>query len=87
MIEAHDRFTVDTAIHVGRELQALSPYWYEAPVQSTDITGLVEVARSQPIRVAAGERFTQVLSFGELLHTLSTSSSRRSSTAAECRAC
>jgi galactonate dehydratase len=69
MIEAHDRFTVGTAIHIGKELQAFSPYWYEAPVQSTDIAGLVEVARSQPIRVAAGERFTEALSFCELLHT------------------
>ena len=69
MIEAHDRFTVGTAIRIGKELQAFSPYWYEAPVQSTDIAGLVEVARSQPVRVAAGERFTEALSFCELLHT------------------
>ena len=69
MIEAHDRFTVGTAIHIGRELQAFRPYWFEAPVQSTDIAGLVEVARSQPVRVAAGERFTEAVSFGELLHT------------------
>jgi galactonate dehydratase len=69
MIEAHDRFTVGTAIHVGHELQAFRPYWYEAPVQSTDIAALVEVARSQPVRVAAGERFTEAFSFCELLHT------------------
>jgi galactonate dehydratase len=69
MIEAHDRFTVGTAIHIGKELQAFSPYWYEAPVQSTDVAGLVEVARSQPVRVAAGERFTEAFSFCELLHT------------------
>jgi galactonate dehydratase len=54
MIEAHDRFTVGTAIRIGTELQAFSPYWFEAPVQSTDIAALVEVARSQPVRVAAG---------------------------------
>jgi galactonate dehydratase len=69
MIEAHDRFTVGTAIHIGKELQAFSPYWYEAPVQSTDVASLVEVARSQPVRVAAGERFTEPFSFCELLHS------------------
>ena len=69
MIEAHDRFTVGTAIHIGKELQAFRPYWYEAPVQSTDIASLVEVARSQPVRVAAGERFTELFSFCELLHS------------------
>jgi galactonate dehydratase len=69
MIEAHDRFTVGTAIRIGTELQAFSPYWFEAPVQSTDIAALVEVARSQPVRVAAGERFTEAFSFCELLHT------------------
>jgi galactonate dehydratase len=68
MIEAHDRFTVGTAIHIGKELQAFSPFWYEAPVPSTDVAGLVEVARSQPVRVAAGERFTEAFSFAELLH-------------------
>ena len=69
MIEAHDRFSVGTAIHIGKELRAFSPYWFEAPVPSTDIAGLVEVARSQPIRVAAGERFNEAFSFCELLHT------------------
>jgi galactonate dehydratase len=69
MIEAHDRFTVGTAIHVGRELQAFSPYWYEAPVQSTDVAALTEVARSQPTRVTAGERLTEAFSFCELLQT------------------
>lgn len=69
MIEAHDRFTVGTAVQIGKELLAFNPYWYEAPVQSTDVAALVEVARSQPVRVAAGERFTEAFSFCELLHS------------------
>ena len=36
MIEAHDRFTVPMAVHIGRELARFSPFWLEAPVMSTD---------------------------------------------------
>jgi galactonate dehydratase len=69
MIEAHDRFTVGTATEIGRQLAAFAPYWFEAPVQSTDIGALIEVARSQPVRVAAGERFSEGSSFCELLQS------------------
>jgi galactonate dehydratase len=69
MIEAHDRFTVPVAVQIGKELANFSPFWLEAPVISTDLQALVEVARSQPVRVAAGERLKDAVGFNELLHS------------------
>jgi len=68
MIEAHDRFTVPEAVRIGRELERFRPLWLEAPVLSTDIPSVLEVARSQPVRVAAGERLSSIVDFHELLH-------------------
>lgn len=68
MIEAHDRFTVQTAIQVGRAVATIEPFWLEAPVISTDPAATVEVARAIPVRVAAGERLHHPNEFGELLH-------------------
>jgi galactonate dehydratase len=69
MIEAHDRFTVPMAVQIGRELARFSPFWLEAPVMSTDIAATIEVAKSQPLRVAAGERLGETVGFCELLHS------------------
>lgn len=68
MIEAHDRFSVPTAIEVGRALVDFRPLWLEAPVVSTDVAATLQVARSIPIRVAAGERMSALGDFAELLH-------------------
>jgi galactonate dehydratase len=35
---------------------------------STDVAALLEVARAQPVRIAAGERMSEGFSFAELLH-------------------
>jgi galactonate dehydratase len=68
MIEAHDRFTVPVAVQIGKQLERFRPFWFEAPVLSTDIPAVLEVARSQPVRVAAGELLSAVVDFHELLH-------------------
>lgn len=36
---------------------------------STDLAATIEVARSQPVRIAAGERLGEALGFCELLHS------------------
>ena len=68
LIEAHDRFSVPTAIEVGRALQPYEPLWLEAPVISTDLAALNEVAKAVPVRVAAGERFHDPRECADLLH-------------------
>lgn len=72
IIEAHDRFTVQAAIDVGTALAGYEPLWLEAPVMSTDIQALIHVARAIPVRMAAGERFSEGREFAELLHARAT---------------
>ena len=56
-IEGHDRFSVSTAIRIGRQLAEFHPMWFETPVMSTDIAATVQVAKAIPVPVATGERF------------------------------
>jgi galactonate dehydratase len=69
LIEGHDRFSVATAIEVGRALAEFQPFWFETPVLSTDVEALVTVARAIPVRVVAGERFERLADFARLLAT------------------
>jgi galactonate dehydratase len=59
-IEGHDRFSVSTAIRIGRQLEEFHPMWFETPVMSTDIAATIEVARAIPVPVASGERFNRL---------------------------
>ena len=67
MVEGHDRFTVASAVRIGRWLEALRPLWFEAPVLSSDIEAVVAVARAIPVPVAVGERFRTLTQFSRLL--------------------
>ena len=69
LIEAHDRFSVSTAIEVGRALADYRPFWLETPVMSTEVEATAEVARAVPVRVVAGERFARKSDFARLLET------------------
>ena len=67
LIEGHDRFSVSTAIEVGRALADFHPFWFETPVMSTDIEAMNEVARAVPVRVVGGERFASKGAFARQL--------------------
>lgn len=67
LIEGHDRFSVSTAIRIGKQLEEFRPMWFETPVMSTDIAATVEVARAINVPVATGERFHRLSEFVELL--------------------
>ncbi len=67
LIEGHDRFTVGTAIRVGRRLEEFHPMWFETPVRSYDLAGHVEVARSIRVPVVLGEAFHELRQFADLL--------------------
>ena len=66
-IEAHDRFSVSTAIRIANLLEEYRPMWFETPVMSTDIPATIEVARAVRIPVATGERFHRLGDFVDLL--------------------
>ena len=67
LIEGHSRFTVATAITIGRRLQPFNIGWFEEPVPHHRIASVVEVARHAPVPVATGESFHSVAQFSELL--------------------
>jgi galactonate dehydratase len=67
LIEVHDRLTVPEAVRVCRELEEFSPLWVEAPVWSVAPAELTTVAAATPLRIVAGERFTNLGEFAELL--------------------
>ncbi len=66
-IEGHDRFSVSTAIRLARQLDEFRPMFFETPVMSTDIPATIEVARVSPVPITAGERFTHLAEFLDLL--------------------
>ena len=68
LIEGHDRFSVSSAIRVGKQLEEFHPLWFETPVMSTDIAATVEVARGISVPVATGERFK---SLGQVIELMS----------------
>jgi galactonate dehydratase len=68
LIEGHDRFSVSSAIRVGKQLEECHPLWFETPVMSTDIAATVEVARGIGVPVATGERFK---SLGQVIELMS----------------
>jgi galactonate dehydratase len=68
LIEGHDRFSVSSAIRVGKQLEEFHPMWFETPAMSTDIAATVEVARGVNVPVATGERFKTL---GQVLELMS----------------
>lgn len=69
MIEMHDRLSTAEAIRVCRDLEPFDPLWVEAPVWSVDDGALAAVAGATPLRIVAGERFTNLTDFADLLAT------------------
>lgn len=67
LIEGHDRFSVSTAIRIGKQLEEFRPMWFETPVMSTDIAATVEVARAISVPVATGERFARLAEVADLM--------------------
>ena len=68
LVEAHDRFTVSTAIRLGKQLEEFRPFWMETPVRSYDLLGHIEVQRALSFPVVLGEAFHELRQFADLLH-------------------
>ena len=66
-VEAHSRFSVETAISVGKRLEAATPAWYEDPVPHGNIHASIEVARHIDVPVGTGESLSSKQQFAELL--------------------
>ena len=69
MIEAHGRFGMSAALRIAERLAPFWPAWFEEPVSHHNIPVLADVARRSPVPVAAGESFSALHQFAELLAT------------------
>ena len=67
LIETHDRLTVPEAIRVAQDLDEIGVTWMEAPVWAHDVSALCKVAKSTRMQIVAGERFTTLRAFADLL--------------------
>ncbi|KAA0691968.1 mandelate racemase/muconate lactonizing enzyme family protein [Neorhizobium sp. P12A] len=56
LVDGHGRFSIGTAIDVGRRLADYDVYWFEEPVDPENAQALAKVGRSIPVRLATGER-------------------------------
>ncbi len=66
-VEAHARFSVETAVRIGRRLEAAFPAWFEDPVPHYNIHASIEVARRISVPVGTGETLYSKQQFAELL--------------------
>lgn len=66
-IEAHGRFSPQTAIEMAHELEPFKPGWYEEPVPPENIPALKKVTEQVTIPIATGERFFTRYGFREVL--------------------
>jgi galactonate dehydratase len=67
LVEGHNRFSVSTAVRIGKQLEPYKPTWFEEPVHHEKITSIVEVAHKLSIPVACGESLHSKQQFAELL--------------------
>ena len=67
MIEAHNRFSVSSALRIADRLVEFRPAWLEEPVRHDQIGAMVEVGHRSPVPIATGESFTSLGQFADLL--------------------
>ncbi|WUR57711.1 mandelate racemase/muconate lactonizing enzyme family protein [Micromonospora chokoriensis] len=56
-VEGHGRFDVRHAIKVATEIAQFDPVWFEEPCPPDNLDALVDIRRSSPVPIAAGERW------------------------------
>ena len=60
-------YSLEAAIRLGRELQALGVEWLEAPLQPEDVAGHAQLARALDMNVAVGEPLRSRFQFAQWL--------------------
>jgi D-galactarolactone cycloisomerase len=69
MVDANGRYSVKSAIKVGRVLERYDVYWFEEPVPSEDIDGYREVRLALDMAIAGGECEYTRYGFRDLIST------------------
>jgi L-alanine-DL-glutamate epimerase-like enolase superfamily enzyme len=64
-VQAYNRFE---ALKVGRLLDELDYLWFEDPIRTTDLEGLVELAKALDVPLHVGEFLASISDFAEYIH-------------------
>jgi L-alanine-DL-glutamate epimerase-like enolase superfamily enzyme len=67
MLDPFHAYTREEALKVGREIEKLDFYWYEDPIPTKDLDGLVNLCRVLDIPILVGEDIHDCYSYVELL--------------------
>jgi galactonate dehydratase len=66
LVEAHRRLAPNEAIRMAHKLEPFEPFWYEEPIDATDIDGLAEVRSRTILPVVTGEALYSKEQFAEV---------------------
>lgn len=67
LVEAHAKWNVHTAIHLGQRLEKYRPFWYEEPCSYENISEMAQVRQRVNIPIATGERLYLKFPFYQLI--------------------
>ena len=67
MVDANQAYNATTAIRIGRELADLDIYWFEEPVNATDVEGYLQVKSALPMAIAGGENLRTRYAFKDYI--------------------
>jgi galactonate dehydratase len=66
LVEAHRRLAPNEAIRMAHKLEPFEPFWYEEPIDATDLDGLAEVRSRTSLPVVTGEALYSKEQFAEV---------------------
>jgi galactonate dehydratase len=66
LVEVHRRLAPNEAIRMAHKLEQFEPFWYEEPIDATDIDGLAEVRSRITLPVVTGEALYSKEQFAEV---------------------
>jgi galactonate dehydratase len=66
LVEVHRRLAPNEAIRMAHKLEPFEPFWYEEPIDATDIDGLAEVRARTTLPVVTGEALYSKEQFAEV---------------------
>ena len=67
LVEAHAKWSVHTAVHLGQRLEKYLPFWYEEPCSYENIPETAEVRQKVNIPIATGERLYYKFPFSQII--------------------
>lgn len=67
MLDPFHAYTREEALRVGREIEKLDFYWYEDPIPTKDVDGLVNLCRALDVQILVGEDIHDCYSYTELI--------------------